>query len=295
MKNIFLLLIICLSICSCKDKEIEFTGDEAKTLLVLSSNFSTDSIIKIHVSKSYSVIKSKPKNDINDSNTTITLKDAKGNLIPLSYSEKSNAFVSTEKPKQGQKFTIEASSKGVDSASASVEIPEEVAIQNVAMSAGSSDDYSDRTEIKISFIDPKENNYYKLTLYKKSELVSGGYLAVEYKSKDQIFRSSYSGIGNIREDEEIKVGVFNDEMFSGKEKSISINCASYDLNFSFDKVYIKLETISKDYFLFLKSFSQYLETDDSPFTEPVQIWSNVINGAGIVGASTPFIVEIKEK
>lgn len=295
MKNIFLLFVIIVAIFSCKDKEIEFHGDEAKTLLVLSSNFSTDSIIKIYVSKSYSVIKTKPKNIINGDNTKIILKDDTGRLIPLSYSNKINAFVAKEKPKQGHKYTVEAVSKGLESASAVVEIPKEVEIKNTQLIYNSSDDYSERSEIKISFVDPKENNYYKLTLYKKTEMLSNDYLVVEYKSKDQIFRNSYSGIGNIKEDEDIKIGVFNDEMFNGKEKSISINCFSYDLNLSFDKVYVKLEVISKDYFLFLKSFSQYLDTDDSPFTEPVQIWSNVVNGAGIIGASSPYTIEIKDK
>ncbi len=47
---------------------------------------------------------------------------------------------------------------------------------------------------------------------------------------------------------------------------------------------IRLASMSKDLFLFVKSLEKAQNTNGSPFAEPVPIYSNVKNGAGILGS-----------
>ncbi len=51
-----------------------------------------------------------------------------------------------------------------------------------------------------------------------------------------------------------------------------------------DKQEIRLSSMSKDLYLFIKSLQEVKDIDNSPFIEPVQVHSNVKNGAGILGS-----------
>ncbi len=51
-----------------------------------------------------------------------------------------------------------------------------------------------------------------------------------------------------------------------------------------DKQEICLSSMSKDLYLFIKSLKKANKTEGSPFEEPVQVYSNVKNGAGILGS-----------
>ena len=100
---------------------------------------------------------------------------------------------------------------------------------------------------------------------------------------------------------ENKYAVFTDELFNGK---------TYPLTFSTDedvytykpdyhyakktpdrkKIRIYLESISKDYYLYLKL--REASRDVNFFSEQVQIHNNIVGGIGILGSYTPSNVEV---
>ncbi len=43
-------------------------------------------------------------------------------------------------------------------------------------------------------------------------------------------------------------------------------------------------SVTEDYYLYLKSYSSQIYFEDNPFSEPVQIYTNIENGAGLMGA-----------
>ncbi len=64
-----------------------------------------------------------------------------------------------------------------------------------------------------------------------------------------------------------------------------------------DKREVRLSSMSKDLYLFIKSLDKAEEIEGSPFAEPVQIYSNVKNGAGILGSynTTKYIIKTKNR
>ena len=59
-----------------------------------------------------------------------------------------------------------------------------------------------------------------------------------------------------------------------------------------DTLEVYLNTISRDYYLFQKTYLAYINNNDFSdiFGEPVQIYSNVVGGIGLVGG----VAESKE-
>ena len=49
---------------------------------------------------------------------------------------------------------------------------------------------------------------------------------------------------------------------------------------------VHLQSTSKEYYQYMKSFDQYVENDGNPFAEPTLVKTNVKNGLGILGASS---------
>jgi hypothetical protein len=99
-----------------------------------------------------------------------------------------------------------------------------------------------------------------------------------------------------------KYNVFSDDLFNGKTYSLTFN-ADYGLYKRYPKygldsgnslnsggaaerieVFISLQSISKDYYYYLKSRSA--SGGDSFFSEPVQITNNIVGGIGFLGSYT---------
>lgn len=85
-----------------------------------------------------------------------------------------------------------------------------------------------------------------------------------------------------------------DEAFNGKIKTVKFEELYYD---SFggwlpDAVILEVTRISEDHYLHERSKGAQYVAGDNPFAEPVQIYSNITNGYGIVAAGAPARVRI---
>lgn len=98
-----------------------------------------------------------------------------------------------------------------------------------------------------------------------------------------------------------KYNVFSDELFNGKTYSLTFNTnyslfkrySKYSLDSEFKlnggaaekiEVFISLQSISKDYYYYLKSRSA--SGGDDFFSEPIQIKNNIVGGIGFLGSYT---------
>ena len=127
----------------------------------------------------------------------------------------------------------------------------------------------------INFTDPKEyTNIYFLQTY-------------FYLPNDKYRYALVDFIDPIIEDN----GVFSDEFINGNNYSIkfktrSMSCA-YD-NFPIEDCIfiIELWSISESYYHSIKSSFLLKETNNNLYAEPVQLYSNVNNGLGVISASS---------
>lgn len=89
--------------------------------------------------------------------------------------------------------------------------------------------------------------------------------------------------------------VFSDDVIDGEtytlryvvDMSYSTTSNVYDIDTaagSFVQAVINLRSIPKDLYLYYSTLDAFFWNDDSPFAEPVQVFSNVKNGVGIVAA-----------
>ncbi|MBY5957420.1 DUF4249 domain-containing protein [Membranicola marinus] len=58
------------------------------------------------------------------------------------------------------------------------------------------------------------------------------------------------------------------------------------------RILVRLSNLSEDYIRFLKSSRQYTANQDNPFTEPVEIYSNIKNGYGVFASMARSYGEI---
>lgn len=152
---------------------------------------------------------------------------------------------------------------------------------------------------KLTFNDPPgENNYYRLVMLESTQ--TGDYTYSNYLNDfdDIVFGSKNENLDGIfTESEYDRYTIFSDELIDGKSHTITINYHQrfnkyydrpeykdtsmvYERSVTFD-----LQAISRSYFLYLSSLKALAVAD--PFmSEPVQVYTNINGGLGIMGART---------
>jgi len=160
------------------------------------------------------------------------------------------------------------------------------------------------------------DDYYRMVIYKTGRQKSFSYRSneefvesfLEFKnrlsdiqSNDPVFRSETEDANNfLLASSYNSYGVFTDRLFNGKNYVLSFNTRdgyAVSGNESSDTLFwntfqegeyfhftIELHHITKDAYLYLKSIDAQQGIDHLSFVEPVPVYSNVENGAGIFGA-----------
>ena len=175
-------------------------------------------------------------------------------------------------------------------------------------------------DMNITFKDPKDiTNYYVINIYQKFYLSDGRSLfyPIYYGSDDMIFHTGNDM--NFLEDDPyyLQSTLFNDELFDGKEYKLKIKTNNYDgigvginpdnpdkeilLDLVWDgdtwvkvfgpevvrkEILVELQSLSPEFFMFRKTRDAdfYMDETMKYFTEPIQIYSNVKGGIGILGS-----------
>lgn len=169
---------------------------------------------------------------------------------------------------------------------------------------------------QISFKDPaNEDNFYRLIVDQQYGMYAGD-KSTPYDNSVPILLSSNNHITwfvsndpllNTSEEEGFidpysgnEYNIFSDEIINGKDYELS-----FELNFgneidtSYNEFFhynIQLQTISEEYYLYLQSYAKHKMVDGDFFSEPVIVYSNVLNGLGVFGAinSSPVKIQFGE-
>jgi len=93
--------------------------------------------------------------------------------------------------------------------------------------------------------------------------------------------------------------LFADKNFNGKTKTITFYVPNDKMNSiilpnnSTRRPWIELVHITEDYFNYIKSTNNYDITQDNPFAEPANLYSNVKNGYGFFTCYTFSVDTLK--
>ncbi|GHT62264.1 hypothetical protein AGMMS50239_15090 [Bacteroidia bacterium] len=312
------------------EKEIEFKGDEVKTKLVLNSILTPDSVVKIHLTESrFFLNNERVFKEIN--NATVELwKD--GNKIENLSNAGSGYYTGTYIPKEGDNLRITASCQGFDPVECSTEIVIPSPVISVdTMNFREDRQYSTyydgnafvidssvyyqtiNFDMDITFKDPTDiANYYALNLYLKIYFSTGDstYYPIGFNSDDMVFQQTSNEMGFLEDDRNyLRSNLFSDELLDGKEYKLKVK--AYNIGIGKNpyapeyenpdvigkEVFVELQSLSPSYYRFRKTREAGYNVNDimEYFTEPVQIYSNVKGGIGILGSYSSSVYHIPLK
>jgi hypothetical protein len=306
--------------CSC-EKVIEFEGEALDSKLVMYSILERDSLISVHLSYSYPVFE--PEFSYSQLTGAAVSLFRDGSFVesltyrspaPSGYEfDPAPAFSAygsaSEVPVPGSTYRIEASVPGYPDVSSEAIVPEAVPVMGLDTVTVVRADYDWSYlswKVTLRFSDPPdEENYYRLVVSQ----VYGFYTGDRFLPYSNEFPVVVAEIGDIwvesddpilspGEDNSIfgsgtpnTFSVFSDELVSGKQYGLDFYLEPF-LYMEYDTAYhdfmmytIRLQSITKDLYLYLMTRSAQDVFGDDPFSEPVIVHSNIDGGLGIFAAS----------
>ena len=313
MKNLnllFLISILCFHSCGELETVIDIDIPSHESVLVLNGRLDTDTNVQVLVSSSVGAFDNSNPSMVNDANVilfengveieTLTLDTDNtyemylndGNWRNDTYIDM-NYYVSNYVPKEDKTYKIEVKHPNFNNIDASTYIPDDMFIYNLVIDSTSN---SDKINFEFSFNDEANiENYYSISLKVSCNKVfedEYGYFdiynyggRVEMNSNDPSFPSNSFDVldGGYRFQGER--AVFNDALFNGQEKRISVDVLTEEFKYSqCDTIKFIFSTFSDDSYRYYNSLSEQRVSGELDIFggEVVPVFTNINNGLGIL-------------
>ena len=289
-------LLICLfavfTFLSC-EKVIEAKDlPEQDSRIVLNSLLFSEDLITANITASRGILSNKAFKDLDNAVCQVFENDAYlGNLINI----QNGNFTSFFTAKVNNKYRLIVSASGYSSVTATTIIPPSVKYTN------------------LERYDTLNYNY-RLNQYSPSEKSVGGTSKFKLKILDDLSAKNFYSIkpiviltdslGNTIENDGYAYIKNNNDENSYESTSFEIDDLTkvngnqmqldFDVSFYFNipenlksiRVYIEISNLSQEYYNYKMTLKKQAEAGGGFFSEPVLVYSNVINGLGILGGSS---------
>ncbi|MEM1134991.1 MAG: DUF4249 domain-containing protein [Bacteroidota bacterium] len=212
------------------------------------------------------------------------------------YSERNPAIA-------GETYTINVQVPNLGEASSTFEIPTPVEIEKADLETTSSNVNSREENGEITFTDnPNEQDFYIFQLYFSAGFPqdicdsTGVYVRTDtvfFFNNARLSSPDPSVINPDNDSNEFSKNflLLNDVLFNGQNFKLNFKAEIFSNS---DELIFELKHISEDYYRYLLSIENYNFSDGNPFAEPVQVYSNVENGFGIVAAYASDTLVLKK-
>lgn len=290
-----LLSILTIILFSCQ-KEIEYKGDLGENFLVVNGIIENDSVVRISLSKSTPAIGEQATGSSEIiSLATLTLTDNSTSETFTSNSVNSQGYYEFgTTAKTGHSYSISIAHPSFTLATSTSSVPQNLSILSWdSTSYNETNSYSSElTKIKsvnIHWQDLDGANKYAVKVF-SIDTLTGIETSLFPRIPDFLFGNSF---------EEGKISLFNDETFNTTTMSLNI---SFEKDFYYDMTYtpvgeksyrIVLYNLSNDVYNYIVSTSKAVQSGNSPFAQPVKVYTNITNGLGIFGGTNSTNVKIK--
>jgi len=304
MNRILLFSIISVCILSSCEKIIYINLDEGEQKIVLNGALSPDSSVVVHVTRTRQISQAgpdyweQPEPDSMIVDDVVLYED--GRLIGHLEHLRDYFFgVPDFWPSAGKTYRLEASSGKMKPATATVTIPVSIPINSFDTVRFLRDNWQPAVRISMQFTDPGvEENYYALEIVGiqhyydwRNNVFTDSIIAFHFAPTGLVGRvNDVLDLDFLDINQEFRIErklLFSDQLFNGKVFDLSFDILkdySYRME---DTVRFKvgLLKVEKPAFLFAVSMQKYGQAQGNPFAEPVQLYTNVENGFGLVSAS----------
>jgi hypothetical protein len=277
MKKIFLLVLISAFIAVSCEKVIEFKGEITQPLPVLYAFVQPDSLVFATLTSSEFFLAEYDSFGTID-NAEMKLFVNGRNIGAMMYNAIDLRYYSDYRTQSNDVIRIEISTPGFGNFFCENTVPQPAQIISLDTSVkinGNNTFYN----ISLKFQDNiYEKNYYRVVVFSLSE---SGLERLKIESDDNIFARE-NGENDILSSSN-SYNVFKDELINGQEYTLKFDVSANVKNTS--KIIIQLQTLSYDYYMYLKTrgVAESSGGIGAIFGEPVQIYSNVKGGVGILG------------
>lgn len=278
----FFLLLNAVLFSAC-ETVVDIELPERKPVIVVSSTFSPEGEISVALTSSTSLAELENTPDIVDASVEVSEDGRRVGVM-----ENTGKGVYRLKgllPKENSMYSVGISAPGYEDVSADDRIPFKV---ECSLAGIDTNEEKEKINIRLKIKDPPlPGNHYELTLIGKNK--SGVIKRLIFTSNDPSLKAERENLDNM-EEEEFEYADFSDLVFNGNEHEIKISIDSY---LKIKEITASVASISNALYEFHRTFRKQNENSDSPFAEPIDIYSNVRNGAGIFAGYSVYRVVFK--
>jgi hypothetical protein len=300
-------IIILMFIGYACEKTIEIDLEDAKIRIVANAILTSDSIIRVNVTRSRHIL---------DNAEIIPLSDAVVKLFEddafigdLTYISRGYYEINYH-PVKGKTYKIEVEHDNFNNVSGQTTIPFPISISSIDTTK-SYDEYGDEIyNFNISFSDPAgAPNYYLISIRNRFkyemwdedlivydtlyvgpdttivDIEYGRYVWVEVEDDLYFYSEDLIIEGYMPQGSGF---VFSDELIDGENYSLRADLNQWSLSADTNMVYIELHAITKDYYNYVRSLEKHYNSSGDPFAEPVNVFTNITDGIGIIGSSAVY-------
>lgn len=271
LKNTGILALMCMWLFAGCETVTDIDLPAADPLIVVSGFFTPDSAFSISLSSSTDY---KNIDDIRAIETArIELLENGAPAGMMTHIGHGIYSVQNKKPEVGVLYSINASAQGFATVNAEDKIPASVPVSLVSFDTNKT---TEKINIYLMVHDPGGiKNYYELVIAGKNS--HGISSIMKFDVNDPSFNTEEGKAAGFGA-ENIPFADFTDVIFDGKNYKFRISIDSY---YKTEEITVYLISLSHNLFEFRRTYQKQKDMGDSPFSEPVRIHSNVINGAGI--------------
>ena len=162
-------------------------------------------------------------------------------------------------------------------------------------------EYGKELIYELEIDDPVEENYYEVLVLDRVKTFIYDPDLMEYIwSMDPVLIRANLNTEDLLVEEFQQFGqsfVFNDKLFNGNHYKFTFGPSHtvYNGNIgdNYESVYFILRNVSREYYLYKRSFALHEWVQGNPFAEPVPVFTNIENGFGIFAGFNQVVEEFE--
>ena len=287
MKNFLYFFIFSMLFASC-DIVVDLDIPEHERVLVVNSILTTDSMINASISHSVGAFDASSISYVNNATVEVyedgVLLGEMNEEVSFSYNymdelDSTYVYNFNQNPVAGKIYSYEIAHPDYEAVRAETTVPAAVKLNVNDVTLLSEQDDEKHYRVRFSFNDAPEDNFYRLRFRYQNEYYDG---FNDFESNDASMISS----AGVQSDGATFYGdeaLFDDEMFNGTEKEISIDFFVYNKPLEYT---LELTSVSESYYTYIRSLRAHYDNQDQFIFagEPVQVFTNIENGLGVLGS-----------
>ena len=280
------------------DIVVDLDIPEHERVLVVNSILTTDSMINASISHSVGAFDASSISYVNNATVEVyedgVLLGEMNEEVSFFYNflyelDSTYVYNFNHNPVAGKIYSYEIAHPDYEAVRAETTVPAAVKLNVNDVTLLSEEDYEKHYRVRFSFNDAPEDNFYRLRL--RNPNTYDGFDYFESNDASMISSAGLQSDGATFYGDE---AFFDDEMFNGNEKEISIDFFAYNKPFWFEEpddnfeteYTLELTSVSESYYTYIRSLRAHYDNQDQFIFagEPVQVFTNIENGLGVLGS-----------